>query len=426
MLGLETSLKTVVSSALAGEDRFAATRPPKLWALLRGTLLAVCVILPVILVVSAVRSYEAVESTRQIYLRSRAATIALQLELLPADEQRIEQLIASELDIADIDVFSEVLPAADPEAPYVNPILRGKALYFSQESRPVYRSYLPVHHTGASPELQVARIETYSDAADFLVHDALRHLTITLLAAVGSLATLGAYLLVLRRSNRLARLAQLGTMSAALAHEIRNPLGTIKGFVQLARERSDSAASSFLDTAGSEIGRLERLVRDLLLFARPQTATFQRVAWNDILTRLGRPQSNGEAQLELQSRNGLVLKTDADVLVELLSNLVRNAAEAAPQGKVCVRAEPEGRMVRILVEDEGPGIPEDLRRRVFEPFFSTKASGTGLGLPIARALAGQLGARLELAARSPRGTVAQVVLPAALDDGGGNGPDPRR
>jgi signal transduction histidine kinase len=380
-------------------------------------------ILPVVLIVSGIRSYRAVENTRQIYLRSRAATIALQLELLPSDGRRIELLIANELDIADIRMFSAALPSSDPEAQFVNPILRGEALFFSRESRPLYRSYLPVHHTDTTPELQVARIETHSEAADFLVHDALRHLSITLLAAVGSMAILGAYLLVLRRSNRLERLAQLGTMSAALAHEIRNPLGSIKGFVQLARERSDTEASTFLDTAVSEIGRLERLVRDLLLFARPRKATLQRVAWDGILARLRSPGESGVNRLELQSQNGLVLSTDADCLVELLSNLVRNATEAAPEGKVRVRAQPEGRTVRILVEDEGPGIPEHLRHRVLEPFFSTKASGTGLGLPISQALAAQLGASLELVGRVPHGTVAQVIIPRAFD-GGGDGPNP--
>ena len=158
-------------------------------------LLLVSVALPILLVVNAVHSYRAVAGLREVYLKNRAATLALQLELTPADPLRIEQLVETELDVADIELFTSTLPDSHPDAAKVNAILDGRALYFSEEERPVYRSYLPIHHNGGGGFPEVARIETYSEAADFLVHDAMRHLSITVLAAAGALATLAAYLL---------------------------------------------------------------------------------------------------------------------------------------------------------------------------------------------------------------------------------------
>jgi signal transduction histidine kinase len=387
---------------------------PRTGRMLHSAGVALAVVLPAVLLLSSYRSYRAVDTMREVFLRHRAAMIAYQLELSPQGVESLEELRASEPDLVDVETFSEPL-AGGPEAASVNALFRGQTLYLTSETTvaglPVYRVYLPVHR----PALTVARLDVSAAAAGFLVRDSQRNLLLAFLAASGALLVLGAYLLATRRSLARERLAELGEMSAVLAHEIRNPLGTIKGFVQLAGEKSEPLVKSLLDPALEEIERLEKLVRDLLLFARPVKVAPELVRWEEMSGRLDAAVEDVRGAhsiaLSTEPAPGLELKTDRHALHQILANLVRNAAEAQPEGgEIRVAARRDARGVTIRVEDSGPGLSEAARQRLFQPFFTTKTTGTGLGLAVSKRLARQLGGELELEAREPHGVRAVLTL----------------
>ena len=408
----DARMKPAVSAPDGSPQAGPLMRPESILAL---ALLGFSLLLPVVLIYSAVASYRAVAEVRNVYLRTRAATVKEQLELLPSLEKpELKGIFEAETDVADVRIYARPLPASDPEALAVNPIFAGDTLFSSAEIGHLYRSYVALHPASVGYERRVARIDTRAAAGDSLVREAVRHLTVAFLAALGSLGTLAAYLVVGRRAGRLQHLAQLGTMSAALAHEIRNPLGTIKGFAQLSKRQADEKVERFQDLILKEVARLEKLVEDLLSFSRPRDPVFRTTAWNELIPRISQLSAEQRVRLAFDAPPGLVISTDPDLLVEIALNLIRNAVDASEdEGQVRVSANLQDGSAVICIDDEGSGIPERVRGQVFEPFFTTKATGTGLGLPISRRLVQRLRGRLDLMARSPRGTRARLQLPDA-------------
>jgi len=227
--------------------------------------------------------------------------------------------------------------------------------------------------------------------------------------------------LVARERHILAdRLAAMQTMSAGLAHEVRNPLNAAQLQLELLerRLRRDGHDARFLEPtelAQKEIERLTALLNDFLTFARPpelhaqthdvaalvrQVADLERIA----AERRG-------AQLDLAEAAPLTAEIDASKLHQVVLNLVRNAIEAVSAGG-CVTLSllpAEARFV-IRVEDDGPGIPESIRPRIYEPFFSTKEGGTGLGMSIVHSLVALHGGAIELET-GPNGTRFDVAIP---------------
>ncbi len=187
------------------------------------------------------------------------------------------------------------------------------------------------------------------------------------------------------------RFTELGRLSGVLAHEIRNPLGAIKGFAQLTARRftDDDPARQDLDTIVSESTRLERLVQSLLLYARPPEARLERVSLQGVLERAVRLVGAPDGRVTLDAPEPLLFAhVDPELLTQALLNLVRNAVEAVEdaEGHVWVRLSADG-VARITVEDDGPGVPLELAADLFEPYVTRKARGTGLGLAVTRRVA---------------------------------------
>jgi two-component system sensor histidine kinase HydH len=369
----------------------------------RPILLVATLLLPIALVYTAVRTIGELERQREVYLRGRVAAVAARLETAP-----VEAVLAGETDVLDI----AVIERGTEEGRRLAPIWEGRELFRTERGEDVFRAYVPFH---SEDGLRVARIDIAERAADFLVVHARRNV---LAAIVVSLAVAGLALALAWSARRAARLEQrqlelehlahIGKMSAALAHEIRNPLGTIKGFAQLLGERGRDSA--LVEPILSETTRLEHLVRDLLLYGRPPSPSRRAVAWSDIAGRLrAHAESMGSAVLFSAESPDVTFVTDPNLLEQALLNLVRNGIEAA-ESEVKVRVARNGG-VSILVEDDGPGFESEARDRMYEPFFTTKASGTGLGLAITRSLVGALGGHLEVGPRPGGGTVARVELP---------------
>jgi two-component system sensor histidine kinase HydH len=368
--------------------------------------------LPLVLLLSSWLTFRELEQLKGVYLRDRAAMLAARLETMP--EAQFAEAAAEEPALLGLRIYDDGETGADAAA--LEPIWRGEALFRTENLSGVFRAYVPFH---SGTRLRVARIDLASAAADQLSANARRNVKASTGAAFVLLALSFYVLWSARRSERLQKrqlelehLAHLGKMSAVLAHEIRNPLATIKGFSQLAAEKADAQVRAMVDPITDEARRLEKLVNDLLLYGRPPAPQPQMIEWAALARELesqAQALANGRP-LRVAVSSGIArLRTDPDLLKQILLNLVRNAAEAAA-GEIRITAERAGAGLVIAVEDDGPGIPAAVRERLFEPFFTTRASGSGLGLPIARKLATALDARLALKDLAPHGTRAELAF----------------
>ena len=399
---------------------------PKVDAISRYVWLPVAFVLPAVLLLSSVLTFRELDEMRAVYLRNHAATIAARLEGAPAP--KTNELYAQEPALLDFRTYEERDGSAGSAG--LDAIWSGRELFrtemLSAGGRPVFRAYIPFH---SDNRMRIARIDLAASAADFLLLHARHNLIVAGMTGL-VLVLLSLYVVwSARRAAALEHLAQLGGMSAVLAHEIRNPLGTIKGFAQLAGQRADPDMAELLAPLLEEVARLEKLVKDLLLYGRPVTPSVREAEWQPLARELemnARQAVNGRTVAVAMEKSAWRFRTDPDLLKQVLLNLLRNAIEAVgemPEGLVRLTVEPEGRGALIAVEDNGPGIPDSARARLFEPFHTTKASGTGLGLSISRKLTRALGGRLELRAAAGGGTRAELVFPRLkLEPADGNHP----
>ena len=223
-----------------------------------------------------------------------------------------------------------------------------------------------------------------------------------------------------RRARLSEKLAAVGTLSAGLAHEIRNPLNAATLQLRLLERRvtgRDQAEALFepIGLVREELGRLSNLVVEFLAFARPSELLPETVDVVSLVRKvvdLERP--GAEERSIVLSAEVPVAKVevlgDADKLQQVLLNLVRNATEAVDAGgRVTVRVDTGCEGVVLAVADDGPGIPAEHQSRIFEPFYSTKPGGTGLGMAIVHSLVSLHGG--EVSIRSGSGTEVRVVLP---------------
>jgi signal transduction histidine kinase len=210
--------------------------------------------------------------------------------------------------------------------------------------------------------------------------------------------------------KRAERLSAIGQLSAGLAHEIRNPLASIAGAASILRrsEPLDAKSTKCLDIIESECKRLNGLLTTFLNFARPRPPQLQPVAVGSIFDGVIALAQHAIGRKNINFRRHVApampsLECDPEQMTQVLLNLVINATEASEAGAaVTLIADQAADTLRIRVTDEGCGVPPEDIDKLFNPFFTTKESGTGLGLPVAHQIVGQMGGLLT-AHRNPSG-----------------------
>lgn len=215
-------------------------------------------------------------------------------------------------------------------------------------------------------------------------------------------------------------LATIGRLAASLAHEIKNPLAGISGAIQVigADIRPGHPHHEVMVEIMRQIDRLDSAVRDLLIYARPKPPQRRLHDLSTIIERaliLFREEPTCRHVRVLCE--GLGQKVEAPVddgqIHQVLTNLLLNAAQACKtDGRIWCRLRPNGRGAQIQVEDDGAGMPPEIMRRVFEPFYTTKARGTGLGLPICKRIVETHGGSIHLDSRCGHGTRVTIDLPS--------------
>jgi signal transduction histidine kinase len=314
------------------------------------------------------------------------------------------------------------LPIAQPETIGTT---KGDVYYF-EEMLPHPRN--PRSEGGHATAGWRIRIGLYSADADFIRRMSYLQLVVSGLA-IAALIALSIYLIrMLKRFLELkvreaaeTQLKSLGIMAASLAHEIRNPLGAMKGLTQLAQEElpADHAAQSQLRTVVSEAERLEKLVTDLLDFARikePQISAFNLAELlSDLHTMLQPRLDVSKTALRLSiDPNPLYLRSDPAGLRQVLLNALINAIDASPvDGVIALTAthKDDSKSIIIQIDDSGAGLGQKTPDELFQPFVTNKARGTGLGLAVSKQIVESLGGNMSLENLSQGGARCSIIIP---------------
>jgi signal transduction histidine kinase len=228
-----------------------------------------------------------------------------------------------------------------------------------------------------------------------------------------------------REVEQRQRLSALGNLAAAVAHEVRNPLNAIgmglqrlAGEFSPAREKDREEFGRIVETLRSEVDRLNGIVEDFLCLARPPRLALRACPPEELLSeleRLIRPEAEARGigfKIEGTERLPARVRWDPERLKEALWNVLLNALEAtADGGSIRLEADTKGDWVVLTVRDTGRGIAREILERIFEPYFTTKDKGTGLGLPLARQIVEAHGGRMEVQSREAEGTAVSLWVP---------------
>lgn len=225
---------------------------------------------------------------------------------------------------------------------------------------------------------------------------------------------------MLRRSDRLNA---LGSLTAGLAHEIRNPLVTIKTFLDLVPEKymNEKFRSDFLPLAASEVERINTLVAELLKFSQPSMSKIKKKnikgVLEDVIYLVTAEAQKRNITIHTEFQNALKTKFDEDQIKQVFLNLLLNAIEAiSSNGKISVRTrdiQKNGvKYVQVEISDTGKGIPKKILDRIFDPFFTTKDMGTGLGLSMSYQIVQEHNGTIDVESKSRSGATFFVNLPS--------------
>jgi two-component system, LuxR family, sensor kinase FixL len=219
--------------------------------------------------------------------------------------------------------------------------------------------------------------------------------------------------------NRLAEqksLAKLGEMAAVVAHEVKNPIAGIRGALQVITSRmpADQRDRVVLLDIITRLDALNRIVQDMLMFARPRALQHEPIDLGVLLSDTASliERDPMMSKLRIAVSGAADIAGDREMLRVVFQNILMNAAQAMDgQGQIDVTIAPTNGRCRIAIADRGPGMPEEIRAKAFDAFFTTKHRGTGLGLPIARRVVEAHGGNMQIHLPAEGGTTIVVELP---------------
>lgn len=209
-----------------------------------------------------------------------------------------------------------------------------------------------------------------------------------------------------------ARLAQLGEMAAMVAHEIRNPLSIIKGSADVLRKKYSSQNDELFDFIPDEINRLNRLVNDFLQFARRRDLKLEKQNPLDIVNSILQQMNDTRIQTGF-ANPAPELMLDSDSFKQVMLNIIENARQTiSAEGNILIRTEvSRQRQFIIEIEDNGAGMPPEDLKKIFDPFFSTRATGSGLGMAITKQLVEQMNGKVSVFSKKRQGTTVKLEFP---------------
>ncbi len=298
--------------------------------------------------------------------------------------------------------------------------------YFDQEERVIQHlsSVIKEHKDSGRIELQLLHKEgkkVWGDVHYKLYFDEEHQFT----GGIGTVADITKQKLAkleLERSNQqlqmqAQKLAVAGQIAAGIAHEVRNPLTSVNGFLQLMKtqypERTD-----YFDIIFSEIKRIDFVLSELLVLAKPQSVHFQEVQLHGLLEQVitllktNAVLSNIDLKQPFKKQDAGAILADANQMKQLFINLIKNAIEAMPEGgSIYISTEKVMNEWKITIQDEGKGMSEEDIQKIYDPFFSTKTEGTGLGLTICATILKDHHGRMDVISELGKGTTFHIYLP---------------
>jgi signal transduction histidine kinase len=216
------------------------------------------------------------------------------------------------------------------------------------------------------------------------------------------------------------KFAAMGKTAASIAHEIKNPLVSIGGFARLVhRKTKDRDNRDSLQIVINETARLENLLQNILSFARPPEPKPEESNLNklvaEVVRLVGQEIKETKRKIEIKTDlhvGDLIMEFDGDLIKQVVLNLGRNAIQAMVKGgELTLKTDVNGDYAQVIVSDTGVGIPEHVQESLFTPFFTTKSTGTGLGLAVAKQVVVKHGGFIDFHSEQDRGSVFTVNLP---------------
>jgi signal transduction histidine kinase len=224
-----------------------------------------------------------------------------------------------------------------------------------------------------------------------------------------------------RKLAQAERLSMVGQMVTSIAHEIKNPLGSIKGAVQIIKDAHTPEKDKweFASIIEKEVDRLDSVVRDYLTYARPAPTQMADVNLCDVFAAVTRQMQyeceQNHISIIVKSTENPIVNGNRDRLHQLFLNILLNSVQAMPNdGQITISCDRvDGGRLRLTVSDTGVGIPGENLKKIFDPFFSSKGQGTGLGLATAKTIVDEHGGKIAVKSAVGKGTTIFMEFPEA-------------